>query len=122
MREIGRNLEGEIVDRDNTIDELRQRIADRDNTITLHNAEIMEKDLLIESLQNQLDEEREANRWIPVGERLPAEGIEVQVMRQYESGSRVVDTDQIESNDWLYSDSDSVTHWKRIPQLLQEQK
>lgn len=71
-------------------------------------------------IDNQLDELlalREANRWIPVSERLPEAGVPVLVMSRYWCANPFVA--RLHNEYWegepILSRPESVTHWRPLP-------
>jgi hypothetical protein len=55
---------------------------------------------------------READRWIPVSEKLPDEGIVVLCFLSVDSSPCMV-TDSIRNGEWKYFDE--ITHWRPLP-------
>lgn len=92
-----------------------QRILE--DWITLHD-ELLKSNTEIGKLRAELINLREANRWIPVGERLPDDNVAVMICLE----NNCIDIMYHEADRWhmdyngiAYAD-DCVTHWRPLPE------
>lgn len=67
----------------------------------------------IERLARENAELKEAQRWVPVSERLPEDGVNVITVDKY---GRVSKCNCLKSYVTKYGNYDNVTHWQPLPQ------
>lgn len=81
-------------------------------------------DELVSAALRELLARREAERWIPVGEKLPASGTKVLVLQTGTIGTAIfIDTAWYDNSHWQNDnwhrdlDLNEVTHWRPLPAM-----
>ena len=99
-----------VIDERNTYQDRAKRYADE---LGFDNDEIVEQAAEIERLKAELQQAREAERWIPVGERLPDE--EGYYMARIMIEARFWRREAFYSPGNGWDTGYTVTHWKVLP-------